>query len=293
MPGQRFNWGAEVSLIAVTRRTLAQQVRLEGLGLHSGIPVEVILSPGSEGVRFFFRDECVIATPDAVTDTTRSTSLRGVRTVEHLMSALSGLGITDVDVHLSAAELPAMDGSAGPFCAALDSGGAVECGLRHFAFPDDGVAFDDGGVSIKIALGTGRWQYRYESTDLWPFERLVKVDLRATDYRQSVARARTFLRQKDLASLDGRGLARGIDRSGALIVGSEGYATEARLKDELVVHKILDLIGDLYLTGIPARFLDVQARRSGHRANVAAASELAGILQATSLHGCGSEGLGC
>lgn len=269
-----------MTIIAVPRRTLAQPVRLEGLGLHSGVPVEVTLSPAAEGVRFLYGDECVVATPDSVTDTTRSTSVGGIRTVEHLMSALSGLGITDLDVGLSAPELPAMDGSAGPFCDALDGGGTVECGLRQFTFPDEGMVFDQGPVSIKIAPGTGRWQYAYESADLWPFDRIVEVDLRASDYRQSVARARTFLREKDLASLDGRDLARGIDRSSALIIGPEGCVTAARMNDELVTHKILDLIGDLYLTGIPAGFLDVQARRSGHRANVAAASEFARMYQA-------------
>lgn len=273
MPGRRFGWGAEVTLIAVTRRTLAQPAELKGLGLHSGVPVEVSLNPAAEGVRFLYGDECVVAKPESVTDTTRSTSLGGVRTVEHLMSALSGLGITDLDVRLSAPELPAMDGSAGPFCEALDNGGTVELGVRHFTFPDEGMLFDEGPVSIKISPGSGRWQYGYESAELWPFQRVVDVDLRASDYRQSVARARTFLREKDLASLDGGGLARGIDRSRALIIGTDSCVTAERLEDELVTHKILDLIGDLYLTGIPAGFLDVQARRCGHRANVAAARQ--------------------
>lgn len=277
MPGRRSSWGAEVTRILVPRRTLAQPVRLDGLGLHTGAPVEVALSPASEGVRFFHRDECVVATPDSVTDTTRSTTLGDVRTVEHLMSALSGLGITDIDIFLSAPELPAMDGSAGPFCEALSSGGIVELGLRQFILPDRGMVFEDGPVSITIAPGSGRWCYRWESAELWPFDRAIEVDLRASRYQQSVARARTFVRESELASLDERGLARGLDRSSTLIVGSNGCMTAVRMPDELVIHKILDLIGDLYLAGIPAEFLDVQARGSGHRTNVSAALELARI----------------
>ena len=269
-----------MQLVEIPRRTLGQAVHLAGRGLHSGVPVEVTLSPATDGIRFDYGDEWVRATPAMVSDTTRSTSLGAVRTVEHLMSALSGLAITDVDVHLSAPELPAMDGSAEPFCAAMSRVDTVDLGVSHIPFPDVPVTFEDGHVSVRIAVGDGVWSYHYESSDLWPYQRVVEIDLVETDYRECVAGARTFLHEADLASLATRGLAQGLDRPNALIVGSDGYVTAARMPEEKVTHKILDLIGDLYLLGIPARYLNVSARRSGHRTNVGAAQRVAAVVGA-------------
>lgn len=261
--------------ISFRRKTVSRDVRLEGLGLHSGVPVEVTLRSGESGIRFRYDGRWVAATPENVTDTTRSTSLGEVRTIEHLMSACSGMGITDVDVHLSTPELPAMDGSAGPFCAALEDAGVVDLGVRSLPFPEGGVAFEDGPVSIRVVQGSGLWQYHYVSDRLWPKDWVVNVDLGATQYATSVAMARTFLHEEELAELPERGMAQGLDASQALIIGSKGPLTAERMPYEKVTHKLLDLMGDLYLAGIPAKYLDVQARRSGHRTNTQCALKMA------------------
>lgn len=274
---QHCDWVADMALLSFPRQTLSREVRLHGLGLHSGTPVEVVLRPGSEGVRFLVEGTCSVASPYTVSDTRRSTSVGGARTVEHLMSALSGLGVTDIDVHLTTNELPAMDGSAAPFCDALVDGQVAPIGAREIIVPDRPVLIEEGGSWIEIGPGSGTWSYHYESADLWPYDLVVNRDVQTSRYRDSVAPARTFLRESDLSSLDDQDLARGIERSSALIVGRCGYLTRARMPDELVAHKLLDLIGDLFLFGIPATLLDVKAYRSGHSANTRAALAYASL----------------
>ncbi len=94
------------------RRTLLEPVRFEGLGLHSGVPVLMVVHPSSEGICFRLGSDRISATPDNVTDTRRCTRLGSIGTVEHLMSAFAGLEITDAEVELDAPEVPGMDCSA-------------------------------------------------------------------------------------------------------------------------------------------------------------------------------------
>ena len=97
-------------MISYTRKTLQSDVVMEGLGLHSGIPVKVHIYPGDQGIAFRRGDERVLAKPENVTDTTRCTTLGPVSTIEHLMSAFAGLEITDAEVEVDAPELPGLDG---------------------------------------------------------------------------------------------------------------------------------------------------------------------------------------
>lgn len=263
----------------IVRATLSQEITLSGRGLHGGTPIEMCLRPGHAGVRFFAGKDMCEARPGNVADTKRSTNLECACTIEHLMSALSGLGVTDVDVHLYAAngepaEVPAMDGSALPFYISVGEAGLDELGSTRIPFPDYPVRFSQGDTTITIDLGAGKWCYQYESSELWPHRGEALVANIATNYLHCVAPARTFLRESELATLDERGLARGIDRATALVIGKEGPISDPRMPNELVTHKLLDLIGDIYLVGIPARYLDVFARKSGHATNVASARML-------------------
>lgn len=264
----------------IERQTLARTARLAGLGLHSGAPVRLELRPADDGIHFCYDGQRYLASADNVTDTNRSTTLGPVRTVEHLMSALSGTGVTDVEVHTSAPEMPAMDGSALDFVEAITAAGRVDLPRVDVAADSCSVRFTDGSVEIDIRPGTGRWSYHYNSETLWPYSDVWVVGDIGTDYESLVGKARTFVRRAELGSLAGRGLAAGIDLSSALIVGQDGFETPSRLDQELTAHKMLDLVGDLYLTGIPARYLDVSATRSGHRTNVAAAVLYLEALQA-------------
>ncbi len=266
--------------ITIERRTLKAPVSFSGRGLHSGDPVQVVIQPSGKAVEFVDLDtgDRWVADVHNVTDTDRSTTLGGIRTVEHLMSALSGLGVTDAEVQVSGGEIPAMDGSANDFVQAMHEAGVESIGSREIACATGGVQYEDGPVSVSIVSGNGRWSYEYSSKHLWPYSLTYVVEDVGLQYVDRIGCARTFLRADQLESLNPLGLARGLDRSTALIVGSDGFLTGARMQHELVAHKLLDLVGDLYLLGIPARYLDVRSRASGHRTNVAAAKNMASLL---------------
>lgn len=250
-----------------TRRTLAKAVVFEGLGLHSGEPVRAIVNPASDGIHFRFGNERTHANPSNVSDTVRSTKLGSIGTIEHLMSAFAGMEITDAEIEVSAPEIPGMDGSSLPFVMAMMAAGFAD--LEEVELPNlfTRVFFVEEAIKVAVGKGDGRWRYNYELGDRWPgsmeFEAVVPKD-----YVSQVASARTFALAEEIPQIIQAGLAQGLDESSALILGIEGYKNEPRFPDEPARHKLLDLIGDLYLSGVPIRFLNVNGARTGHRTNV-------------------------
>lgn len=257
-----------------TRKTVARDVQFEGLGLHSGVPVRVTVHPGEDGIAFRLGSSRWAATPENVTDTTRCTRLGEVSTIEHLMSALAGVEITDAEIELDAPELPALDGSSAPYVTALLEAGFSNIAEAAMRDPFTRVFLQELPVKIAIGKGEGHWRYTYAVDDRWPGEQTYECgDLIAT-YRDEIAPARTFAMAEEVPAVLAAGLAKGLDIEKALILGIEGYKNTARFPDEPARHKLLDLAGDLYLAGVPLRFLNVSAERSGHRTNVEAASRL-------------------
>lgn len=264
-----------------TRKTLQSPVRLAGRGLHTGVPVNLTIHPGQDGLAFRLGGTRVAARPENVTDTTRSTKLGEVGTIEHLMSAFAGLEITDAEVELDAPELPGLDGSAEPYVRAMLAAGFET--LEERATPDlfrRVFIQEDDGTKLAIGKGTGHWRYAYITSPRWPGEQAFEdLDVVAV-YPEQIAPARTFALAEEIPMIIQMGLGQGLDESSALILGIEGYKNEPRFPDEPSRHKLLDLIGDLYLAGVPIRALNVVAERSGHRANVRAAQMLAESLTA-------------
>lgn len=256
------------------RKTIRETISFEGLGLHSGIPVKVTISPGSEGIRFRKGRDSWQARPDNVTDTTRSTKLGDIGTVEHLMSALCGLEVTDVEIEVTAGEMPAMDGSSKEFTEQLSATGLEELGAVEFAQPFSRVFLQELPVKMAIGKGEGHWRYTYDVPDHWPGEQAYEAADVISVYKEEIAPARTFALIEEVPAVLQAGLAKGLDIEKALIIGIEGYKNESRFPDEPARHKLLDLMGDLYLAGVPARLLNVTAERSGHRTNVEAAWRL-------------------
>ena len=268
------------------RQTLRKPALFEGLGLHSGIPVKVTVNPGNSGIRFRYGSQIWAATPENVTDTTRCTRLGEISTVEHLMSALGGLEITDVEIEVSEPELPAMDGSSKPFLDGLVEAGFEAIGEADAPRPFSRIFVQDGEAKIAVSAGEGRWRYDYLTGDRWPGTQILEVPDVVAEY-ESVALARTFGLEEELPYIKAAGLAKGLDENSALILGKEGYLNQARCEDEPVRHKILDAIGDIYLAGIPIRFLNVVAIRTGHTATVKAAAllkEQISVLRVMMLH---------
>ncbi|MHB8637432.1 MAG: UDP-3-O-acyl-N-acetylglucosamine deacetylase [Fimbriimonadaceae bacterium] len=264
-----------MSAVAVTRRTVKGVVSLSGRGLHGGAPVDVRIHPGNEGIAFRLGDRRFAAIPENVTDTTRCTRLGDVFTIEHAMSALAGLEVTDVEIELSAPELPGLDGSAAEYVSAIAAIGLTDIGTTHVYPPFKRVFMQEGAVSLAASRGDGHWRFEYLTGERWPGTQVFEASHVTESYAADIAPARTFALVEELPFIKQMGLGQGLDASSALILGTAGYENPARFADEPARHKLLDLIGDLYLSGIPVRYLSVVAVRSGHRTNVAFAKLLA------------------
>jgi UDP-3-O-acyl-N-acetylglucosamine deacetylase len=258
-----------------SRKTLATETRFEGRGLHTGVPVKIVVRPSEDGIRFRYGSTSVAAKPENVTDTTRSTKLGEVGTVEHLMSAFAGLEITDAEVEVDAPELPGLTGSAAPYVKGFLDAGLVQIGQRELPPLFKRVFLQEEEVKIAASKGEGHWRYVYDTGERWPNEQPYEALDVVSAYASEIAPARTFVMAEEIPKIIELGLGRGLDESSALILGIEGYKNEPLWPDEPARHKLLDLLGDLYLSGVPVRALNVVAERSGHRTNVRAAAILA------------------
>ena len=253
-------------------RTVASNVAFEGRGLHTGEPVRMVVRPGSGGIAFRYGSERTLARPENVTDTARSTKLGSVGTVEHLMASFAGLEITDAEVELDAPELPGLDGSARPYVEALLAVGFEDGEER--ALPDlyRRVFHQEGPASLSIGKGTGHGRYVYDLGRRWPGVQAFEAADAVGAFAAEIAPARTLALIEEVPRLIELGLGKGLDADSAVIVGEEGYKNDVRFDDEPARHKLLDLMGDLYLAGIPLRALNFVGERTGHRLHVKAAA---------------------
>jgi UDP-3-O-[3-hydroxymyristoyl] N-acetylglucosamine deacetylase len=266
----------------IKQRTLKNVIRATGVGLHSGEKVYLTLRPAGPNTGIVFRrvdfDEPVViaAKAENVGDTQLSTTLvhDGVRvsTVEHLLSAIAGLGIDNVLIDLSAAEVPIMDGSAGPFVFLLQSAGIEEQNVakRYIRIKkevrvEDGdkwasfVPFEGFKVGFSIEFDHPVFKSRIQE---------ARIDFSSTSFVKEISRARTFGFMKDIEMLRQRNLALGGSMDNAIVVDDFRVLNEdgLRYEDEFVKHKILDAIGDLYLLGC-SLIGEFHGHKSGHELN--------------------------
>jgi UDP-3-O-[3-hydroxymyristoyl] N-acetylglucosamine deacetylase len=256
------------------RKTLAAEVRLEGRGLHSGVPVVVTIRPSWDGIVFRHGQDRWAAKPENVTDTSRCTKLGSISTIEHLMSAFCGLEITDADVEVTHPEMPALDGAARSYVDALLGAGFTDGEETQLPNLFTRVFVQEPEAKIAISYGTGVWRYEFTTGDRWPGSQIFELEELPEGYIDEIAPARTFGFEAELPMIRQAGLAQGLDESTAFVIGNQGYVNAVKFPDEPARHKLLDAIGDLYLAGVPARFLNVVAERTGHRAHVQAAKIL-------------------
>ena len=257
-------------------------IRATGIGLHTGEKVYLTLRPASPDTGVVFRridlDQSaeVCATAENVGDTTLSTTLSNgdvrVSTVEHLLSAMAGLGIDNAYVDLSAAEVPIMDGSSGPFVFLLQSAGIVEQNapkrfiriLKPIIVElDNKWARFDPFDGFKVSFGIDFNHPVFEGSPS-----TAEIDFSTTSFVKEVSRARTFGFMSDLEKLRAQNLALGGSMDNAIVVDEYRVLNEdgLRYEDEFVKHKILDAIGDLYLLG-HSLIGAFSGYRSGHALN--------------------------
>lgn len=266
----------------VRQRTLKSSINCTGVGLHSGEKISMTMKPAPVNTGVFFRrtdikgkGAVIPARFDRVVDT-RLCSLLGnedgvtVGTVEHVMAALAGCGIDNVEIELNGAEVPIMDGSSEPFVFLIECAGIVEQDaprrvIRVLKRVE--VAYGSGHVAISPAdAQIIDFEIDFDSTVVNRQEMSLKVVNGA--FRKELAKARTFGFLHEVEALWEAGLAKGGSLDNAIVVGHDGVMNEdgLRFDDEFVRHKALDAIGDLYLAGAPiiGRFEGVC---SGHAAN--------------------------
>jgi UDP-3-O-[3-hydroxymyristoyl] N-acetylglucosamine deacetylase len=264
------------------QRTLKTAVRATGVGLHSGEKVYMTLRPAAENAGITFRridlehPVDVPADPLLVGETMLGTTLvkDGVRiaTVEHLMSALAGLGIDNITVDLSAAEVPIMDGSAGPFVFLLQSAGIEEQNAaKRFIRIKKKVRVEDGDKWAELVPFNG-FKVNFEVYFNHPvFNKLSQhatIDFSSTSFLKEISRARTFCFLRDVEALRERNLTLGGSMDNAIVLDDYRILNEdgLRYSNEFVIHKILDAIGDAYLLG-HGLIGELKAFKSGHDLN--------------------------
>jgi UDP-3-O-[3-hydroxymyristoyl] N-acetylglucosamine deacetylase len=252
-------------------RTVAKELTIEGTGLHGGGKTTLILRPCSNGIVFVSSGRRIPANPATVVDTRLNTTIGDgpvmVSTIEHLMSALSGLMITDCEIEIEGNEVPAMDGSALPFVRLLEDAGTRPIGKECRPIMISSV-FRCGNGDAWIEASPGAFSLTYEIDFPDPAIGLQRYSYSGQDYAQEIAPARTFGRIKDVEVMRAAGYARGGGLHNAVVVDHDSIINPEGLRfpDECVRHKILDALGDLWMLGAPlvARVSAFKARHSLH-----------------------------
>lgn len=266
----------------IRQRTLKTSVSATGVGLHGGKKVTLVLRPAAAdtGVVFHRVDldppVALPADPYSVVDTRLCSGLQQgeakVGTVEHLMSALAGLGVDNVHVDVDAPELPILDGSAAPFVFLLQSAGLEEqAAPKRFLRVKKTIEYREDDKWVRLEPYDGfrlTFSIIFDHPAIERTGTSVTVDFADHSYTRDIARARTFGFMQDVEFMRSHGLALGGSLDNAIVMDEYRIlnAEGLRYSDEFVKHKVLDAIGDLYLAGHPL-LAAYSAHKSGHALN--------------------------
>lgn len=266
----------------IKQRTLKNAIRTTGVGLHTGDQIHLTLLPAPVDTGIVFRRVDlnppveIKATAHNVGETTLSTCLIKddvrVSTVEHLMSAMAGLGIDNAIVELNAPEIPIMDGSAGPFVFLIQSAGVQEQNApKKFLRVKKEVTLKDGDKFATFTPFDGfkvSFSIEFDHPVFKDRRPQAELDFSSSTFVKDISRARTFGFMHEIEYLRSKGLARGGSMDNAIVVDQYRILNEdgLRFEDEFVRHKVLDAIGDLYMLG-NSLLCEYKAHKSGHSLN--------------------------
>jgi len=261
------------------QRTLASSASLSGTSLHTGETVTLTLHPAPVGHGFKFKrsdlpDEPVVeAKVENVKTVERSTTLvegnAKIHTVEHVISALTGMGVDNALIEMNANEPPIGDGSAAPYVAVIKQAGIVEQDAsRVYLEPREPIVIEAGGSILTLLPDS---KFRISCTQVGPegrFTQFLSVEVTPEFYETEIAPARTFVFYEDVKPLMDKGLIKGGSLENAVVARGESVLSKEPLRfpNEFVRHKILDIIGDLALTGRRIKG-HIVAVRPGHGPN--------------------------
>jgi len=264
------------------RKTIINKAEMSGIGLHKGRPAVITFLPaeGPTGIRFFKPGliEPIAAVLGNIATTVRGTNLsdgsRMIYTVEHILSACAGLGIDDLDITLEGEEPPAADGSALPFAKALSGAGLRDKSgqERPQLTLKKPVEYSVDKVFYRASpAASPRFKMTFSHPHTMIGTQTFEIALTPENYLKEIAPARTFGFKSEIAQLKAAGLALGGSLENAIVIDDNAFLSAEgalRFPDEFARHKILDLIGDLALTGLGLERISVEASYTAHKTNV-------------------------
>ncbi len=278
----------DINTSGITRLTLLKPTALiSGVGLHTGEQGSVRMLPSDSGILFRQRStrQEIAALSENVHNTVRCTAISSdgfeYQTVEHLLSALAGAGVTDAVIEFDGPEVPAVDGSAAPFVEAIREAKTTQCGgtVQPIKVSVPLVVANGAGASITVVPSDRFWATVVLDYPKKPGMLPIAASFYGSDYATEIAPARTYGFVSELKWLADNGLAKGASKANAFALNDDGTAdpeTPMRFLNEPARHKLLDLIGDLVFAGRPV-CAGIVALRPSHTLNAVLASELAKI----------------
>ena len=260
------------------RKTISKAVSVKGVGLHTGVPSVMTFKPAQDGIHFVRVDlkgaAPIVADLAHVGSTLRGTNLKNdtaeVWTVEHVLSALHALGITDICVEMDGPEPPIMDGSARVYIEHLLQAGLADLpGEKPLLCLKQPLRYSYGPITYSAEPADQLTiTFVYEHKHPLVGRQEYTLPFTTNNYLQEIAAARTFGFEEELAFLKAHGLAKGGSLENAVVVGKDKFLNELRFENELVRHKILDLVGDFCLIGKRLPPLKIVCHMGGHKHNV-------------------------
>lgn len=278
------------------RKTIQSPAFLQGLGLHSGNKVELVLRPAPAGTGLRIRSTRndstrgseIEVSPRNVTTTENAVTLSNgvwkIQTVEHLMAALAAFGITDLYIDVDSEEMPVLDGSALPFIEAIEKAGIETHEESIEPISIRMPVWVVSGEKYLVALPYDGLRVTYSIDFPHPLLRgqTLAIDLDTETLMQDILPARTFGFLHEVEAMKARGLIKGASDQNALVLTESGYYNRPRMHGECIRHKVLDLIGDLYLLGRPLEGHFI-ASKAGHALDVALGNNILSQIETDEL----------
>jgi len=285
------------------QKTIRKEISFSGPGLHTGNQVNVVFKPGNAdaGINFIRTDlagkPLIKASIESVASFSRSPRRTcigqegsEIQTIEHLMAALSGLGVDNINIEIAGSELPGLDGSALKYVELLDKSGLVEQEKEQACYAiKEPIFVEEDGTSI-VALPASNFKISYTLSYDHPMLKaeFMEIDINSDMFRKELAPARTFCLEGEADELRRKGFGKGANYENTLVVGKDGVINNTlRFPDEFIRHKILDLTGDLGLLGQPIKG-HIIALRSGHALNLKLVKRINEQRQKYTVAGIGS-----
>jgi UDP-3-O-[3-hydroxymyristoyl] N-acetylglucosamine deacetylase/3-hydroxyacyl-[acyl-carrier-protein] dehydratase len=265
------------------QRTIEKEVSLSGKGIHTASKVNLRFKPAKENTGIVFIRTDLKDSPSIKADvgslfiplsgkrhTSIGNEIANIQTIEHLMAVLCGLGIDNIYIEIDGKEIPAMDGSGKDFYEALSRAGIKEqdAEKQYYAIREPIIVEENGAVLSVFPAEVFKISYTLDYKHPLIKTQFLSIEINEQNFKNEIVSARTFCLEEEAKEILESGLGRGADYANTLVIGRKGVINNTlRFEDEFVRHKVLDLIGDLYLLGLPIKghFIGL---RSGHSLNL-------------------------